>query len=111
MGGGGTMRVLQVILWGLVVMGLLAWYVFYVWIVGMACAFSTVRGNCTTAWPWELRGEDLWLMVLIPGGLVTGLAGAAWLVRDRGSIVAKVMLAFPVLVLLAFTVFASFVVT
>ena len=107
MGGGGTMRVLQVILWGLVVMGLLAWYVFYVWIVGMACAFSTVRGNCTTAWPWELRGEDLWLMVLIPGSLLTGLAGAALLLGGRGGNLGKIMILTTGLILLLFAVFSA----
>lgn len=100
------MRVLESFLWFMVAVGLVCWYVFYLWIMSLNCAFGSARGNCITIWPWELRGEDLWLLILIPGSLITGLVGAALLTRSPGSIVARLMLAPAVLIGLMFAVFA-----
>lgn len=42
------------------------WAYGYLYISAMACAFST-NGNCKSAMPWNLSGEDLQFMFVIPG--------------------------------------------
>jgi hypothetical protein len=71
-------RVLRTLFLVLGVCATLAWGVFYVWIMGLACGFSSPNGNCRTRMPWELHGEDLVLLVLVPGALTLGLFAMAW---------------------------------
>jgi hypothetical protein len=71
------MRVLSIGLWVMAGLALVAWVLFYIWAMGMACAFVT-GGNCRIRWPWELGGEDLRFLVLAPGSLFASLAAAAW---------------------------------
>ena len=76
------MRILRIILIILGIAGLIAWGVFYVWVIGMACAFGSVNtANCRFNMPWELQGEDLMLLVIVPGGLVTAIFVLAWLIK------------------------------
>jgi hypothetical protein len=63
----------------------LAWGIGYVWISGLACAFGSPGGNCSIPLPWSLRGEDLTLLVLMPGAVVAGLLALAWLSRRRAQ--------------------------
>ena len=68
-------------------LALVAWVVFYQWAFGMACAFSGAEGsrNCRFKAPWELRGEDLVALVLVPGGVVLLLFFLSWITgRRRG---------------------------
>ena len=39
----------------------------YVWLHAMACAFGAPNGGCRVNWPWQLRGDDLLLLVILPG--------------------------------------------
>lgn len=63
----------------------LAWGMGYVWISGLACAFGSPGGNCSIPLPWSLRGEDLRLLVLMPGAVVAGLLALAWLSGRRAQ--------------------------
>ena len=62
-------------------LALVAWGAFYVYLNALACAFSGPSGsqNCRTKWPWQLHGEDLVLLVLVPGGIIALIFLFAWL--------------------------------
>lgn len=49
------------------------WAFVYLYISGMACAFSN-NANCGVSMPWQLSGEDLQFMVLIPGAIFLMMA-------------------------------------
>lgn len=60
--------------------GLIAWGVFYTWVMAMACAFGSPNtSHCRTKMPWELVGEDLMFLVVMPGLGIALLFGLAWL--------------------------------
>jgi hypothetical protein len=63
----------------------LAWGVGYVWISGLACAFGSPGGNCSIPLPWSLSGEDLTLLVFMPGAVVASLLALAWLSGRRAQ--------------------------
>ena len=66
-------------LWiALAVLAALAWGAFYLYITSLACAFGSPGGDCALPIPWQLRGEDLQFLVLVPGGVVALLALIAW---------------------------------
>lgn len=48
------------------------WALGYLYVSGMACAFSN-SANCSLKMPWQLSGEDLQYMVLMPGAVFLGL--------------------------------------
>ncbi|MEL6957569.1 MAG: methionine synthase [Pseudomonadota bacterium] len=61
------MRILSVLFWILTVIVAGLWVVGYIYLVAMACAFGSPNASsCRTPAPWELTGEDLQIMVLIP---------------------------------------------
>lgn len=66
-------------------LALLAWVLGYLWISGLACAFGSPSGNCSVPMPWTLHGEDLMILVLLPGALVAGLFALACLSGRRGQ--------------------------
>jgi len=79
------MRVLSIILWIAAACAVVAWALGYVWISAMACGFATTQArSCPLPLPWHLVGEDLLLMVLLPGGLVLALMGLAILTGRAG---------------------------
>ena len=79
---------LRKVLLGLGCLALAGWIGFYLWVNSLACAFSGPMGsrNCGIKPPWELRGEDLVLLVLIPGGITALIFLLAWLTgRSRSG--------------------------
>lgn len=50
------------------------WAYGYAYLTAMACAWST--GACNAPWPWDMRGEDLQFLVLIPGAIFFVLLAA-----------------------------------
>lgn len=56
---------------------------FYVWIHGMACAFSNAQNTCRIKAPWALGSEDFLLLVVLPLGIVAVLVGLGWLARGK----------------------------
>ncbi|MGX0976433.1 hypothetical protein ACSSVY_002149 [Roseovarius sp. MBR-51] len=76
---------LRLILRGAAVLALLAWGIGYVWISGLACAFGSLSGTCSIPMPWSLRGEDLMILVLMPGAVVAALIGLAYLSGRRAQ--------------------------
>lgn len=68
----------------LTVLAALGWGVFYFYIQGLACAFGSPSGHCRIKAPWELRGEDVMIMLVMPGMLVGFLALVAWMAKPRG---------------------------
>ena len=60
------------------------WVIGYIYIMGLACAFSGPNATCRTKAPWELNGEDFQFLVLIPGTITFGLFLIAFLLR-RGE--------------------------
>lgn len=77
-------RALRYIFFALAGLFAAAWAFGYLYISGLACAFSgpNVR-SCTMPKPWNLRGDDLLLMVLIPGSVLLALLAAGWLVGRK----------------------------
>ena len=61
-------RVMAIVMTVLTVCYTGLWAFVYLYISGMACAFSN-SANCRMNMPWELSGEDLQYMVLIPGAV------------------------------------------
>lgn len=59
------------------------WAAGYAYVHRLACAFST-PGGCALKRPWDQRGMDLALLVVIPGAVVLALWLAAWALR-RGA--------------------------
>lgn len=59
-------------------LALLVWVLGYLWISGLARAFGSPSGKCSLPLPWTLRGEDLMILVLLPGAVVAGLFALAW---------------------------------
>lgn len=59
------------------------WIAAYVYLHALGCAYvtSSAPGACGIDMPWELRGEDLVILVLIPGAIVGGL----WLLFFRAG--------------------------
>lgn len=70
-------------LFALGVVGLAAWVGGYLYIGGLACAFGGPNGACRIPLPWTLRGEDLTLLVLLPGAVVAVPFVLAWLMGRR----------------------------
>ncbi|WP_254700168.1 methionine synthase [Roseovarius sp. EC-SD190] len=54
-------------------LALVAWIAGYIWISGLACAFGSPNGRCVFPMPWDMRGEDLMILVLFPAALVATL--------------------------------------
>jgi hypothetical protein len=69
---GRLQRVMAVIMSVLTVGFVGLWAYGYFYISAMACAFSN-SGNCSVKMPWQLSGEDLQFLVLIPGAVFLGL--------------------------------------
>lgn len=65
-------------------LALIAWAAGYIWISGLACAFSQSQ-SCDIPAPWSLRGEDLIMMVLIPGGITGALLLIGWALGRKRS--------------------------
>lgn len=83
---GMNRRAVRALLTVLVGRWLVGWIVGYVWISGMACAFSGPgAGSCTIPLPWQLRGEDMWLMVIAPALVLLMLGALIRLVRPQNS--------------------------
>ena len=68
----------------LTVLAAIGWGVFYLYIQELACAFGSPGGDCRIQPPWELRGEDVMIMLVMPGMLVGFLALLAWWPKPRG---------------------------
>lgn len=81
------MRSLSLALFGLALLAAIAGVVMNLYANGMACAFvtgTTAGQGCAWRLPWQMRGEDLLILVVLPFGLAAALAVAGILVR-RGS--------------------------
>jgi hypothetical protein len=78
------MRVVSGLLYTLAGLATVIWGWGYYWVSGMACSFVTT-GGCRVPMPWSLRGEDLQVLVLIPGGVVAVLLMAAVLTGRRAA--------------------------
>ncbi|QIE44683.1 methionine synthase [Pseudohalocynthiibacter aestuariivivens] len=77
-------RISRVILIIIAGVGAISWPIFYIWVMGMACAFGSPNtSSCRTRLPWELRGEDLDWLVLRPGALLLAVLLAIYLLRPR----------------------------
>lgn len=75
---------LRIVFLGLGGLSLTGWIAFYVWINAMACTFGNPNGGCRAKWPWELGGEDLMLLVVLPGCVTAILFALAWITgRNR----------------------------
>ncbi len=74
------MRILSIVFWVLATLFAAFWAFGYVYVMGLACAFSGPGGsqNCRAKAPWELHGEDLILLVLTPGAIFVILATIAY---------------------------------
>lgn len=59
-----------------------AWIAGYIWISGLACAYSGT-GACRIRAPWTLAGEDLVIMVLVPGMMCAVLTLLGLVLRPR----------------------------
>ena len=77
------MRVLRVILFvvAIIVTGL--WIAAYIYVGALGCAFVTNSSGCRIEMPWELRGEDLVIFVLIPCAIVAALWALAFFTGRR----------------------------
>ena len=60
----------------------IAWVAGYIWISEMACAYSG-PGACRIRPPWTLAGEDLVIMVLVPGMMCAVLTLLGLVLRPR----------------------------
>jgi hypothetical protein len=100
------LRYLAFFLWCVMAVGLVCWVLFYSWIVSLACAYSSPNGQCGTTWPWQLGGEDLLFLIVIPATLLSGLAGAAMLAGGHDNIIARVMVLLAGLLVLMSAVFS-----
>jgi len=67
---GRTMRSVSYVFWGMSVLAAFGWLGFYVWINGMASAFDT-SGRSGIRWPWQLRGEDMLYLLVLPAAVVS----------------------------------------
>ncbi|MFV0644845.1 MAG: hypothetical protein ACK5NN_10160 [Sphingomonadaceae bacterium] len=77
------MRFLSVVLYILAFLVACIAFVAYVYIQALGCAFSLAASHnrsCTTKWPWELSGQDLVLLVVLPLALFTVLIVLARLI-------------------------------
>ena len=63
---------------GLAVLVALGWAVMYFYLNALACAFGSAGGDCSIPLPWQMRGEDLQFLVLVPGGVLALLLLMAW---------------------------------
>jgi len=72
------MRALSIFLWVFSAIFLALWAFAYLYIGGLACAFSGPNAtNCGLKMPWELTGGDLTMLVYVPLGLLIVLLLAA----------------------------------
>ena len=69
------MRALRLILLLLALAATGLWVIGYLYINALGCAFVTnaPAGGCRIDMPWQQRGEDLVLFVLVPGAVVLGI--------------------------------------
>lgn len=74
-------RALRIVLFTLAGLFAAAWAYGYVYIAGLACAFGNVNAqSCEMPMPWELRGDDLQVMLLLPGAFFLALLLAGWFI-------------------------------
>ncbi|KAB7615653.1 methionine synthase [Amylibacter sp. SFDW26] len=67
------MKILSIIFFILAAIVLGLWAFFYIYVMGMACAFGSVNStNCSVKYPWMLSGEDFNLLVTTPA-IIFGL--------------------------------------
>lgn len=66
---GGIQRVMAIVMTVLTVGFGGLWVLGYMYITAMACAFVTSSAGCSVKMPWNLTGEDLQVLVLIPGAV------------------------------------------
>lgn len=75
------LRGLRILLIFLTIAGAFAWVAFYIWITALACGFGNTNPvRCTTPAPWDLRGEDLRVLVILPGLIMATLVAAVALI-------------------------------
>lgn len=79
------MAVLRILTSALALLALGAWIYVYIWISAMACAFGSPNGNCGLPMPWQLDGESLVYMVILPGVGTAFLFGLAWALWRAGD--------------------------
>ncbi|SFR42005.1 hypothetical protein [Litoreibacter janthinus] len=81
-------RVMAIVLTVLTVCFAGLWAYLFAYVTAMSCAFST-SGNCSAPTPWEMRGEDLQIFVLIPGAIFIVLLVITvllWRKRSSGNV-------------------------
>lgn len=66
----------------LAVIAACVWGIGYLWMTAMACAFTT-SGDCSIKLPWQMRGEDLIILVIAPAMIVGALLLLGYLSRPR----------------------------
>ena len=60
------------------------WVFGYLHISSLACAFDDVNSQtCRMKMPWDLRGDDLTILVLTPGAILAVLLLGIWLLRPK----------------------------
>lgn len=73
------MRLLPRLLYAIAFLVAAGAVVFFIWVQGMACGYSHPQGNCPLRMPWELQGEDLEVLVLLPLAMVAVPLLLGWL--------------------------------
>ncbi len=80
------MRVISIFLWVFSAAFAALWAYAYAYVGAMACGFSANDGrNCTIKMPWQHSGEDLTLLVLVPGAIFAVLVIVAVIVGRVAS--------------------------
>ena len=75
-------RTIRAICFGLAALALIVWIGGYLYVSGLACGFGNAS-SCGIRMPWQMRGEDLLFLVLLPGSVVLALLLVAGLAHRQ----------------------------
>lgn len=67
-------------IWIIRIIAIGLWVLWYANVSALACAFGNLNGTCKVDMPWELRGEDLMLLVIVPALLLALVFALTWAV-------------------------------
>ena len=73
---------MKVFFYALAAIAVVLWGIGYLWVSAMACAYANAS-DCSIKMPWDMRGEDLMMLVIVPAMIVGSLLLLGYMAGPR----------------------------